>query len=57
MLRAEEEEAMPAFLLFEGAVESSPDTLWWLWLLVAGGFIVAIIYLVGRITPGGPWVR
>ena len=48
---------MPALILFEGAVESGPDPLWWLWLLIAGGFIAVIVYLVGRIKPGGPWVR
>jgi hypothetical protein len=31
------------------------DPIWWLWLLVALGFLGAIVYLVSRIGPGGPW--
>ena len=33
------------------------DTLWWLWLLIAASFLGIIVYLVGRIGPGGPWAR
>ena len=35
----------------------SADQLWWLWLLIAAGLLGIIVYLVGRIGPGGPWVR
>ncbi len=36
---------------------AGPVPLWWLWLLIAALFLVIIAYLVGRIGPGGPWVR
>ena len=36
---------------------AGPDPLWWLWLLIAAGFLGIIVYLVGRIGPGGPWMR
>lgn len=34
---------------------AGPVPLWWLWLLVAIGFIALIIWLIRRINPGGPW--
>jgi len=43
----------------EGDALAGPasDPLWWLWLLVAVAFIVAIAWLVQRLGPGGPWFR
>lgn len=48
---------MSALLLLGGEAESGADPLWWLWLLVAIGFLFVIAYIVGRIKPGGPWMR
>ena len=47
---------MPASVLFlqNATEESGPVALPWLWILIAAGFIVAIIYLAKRIGPGGP---
>jgi hypothetical protein len=44
-------------LLFQDLPAEGPVPLWWLWLLIAAGFLGIIVYLVGRIGPGGPWVR
>jgi hypothetical protein len=52
-----EKRPMPALMLLHDAVGGDANTFWWFWLLVAGGFIVLIAYLVGRIGPRGPWVR
>jgi hypothetical protein len=43
-------------LFLQQPIEGAPVDLWWLWLLVAGLFIGVIVYLVGRIGPGGPWM-
>lgn len=48
---------MVATYLFLQEIESGPVPLWWLWLLIAGGFIAVIVYLVSRIGPSGPWMR
>jgi hypothetical protein len=36
---------------------SGPVPMWWVWLLAAIAMLVIIVYLVGRIGPGGPWAR
>lgn len=47
---------MPAAPLFlQDTTEVGPVALPWLWILIAVLFTGAIIYLVKRIGPGGPW--
>jgi hypothetical protein len=43
--------------LFAQTVEGGPFPYWWLLLVVSIGFLVAIVYLVKRIGPGGPWMN
>lgn len=33
------------------------DELWWFWLLLAIAFIAVIIWILRRISIGGPWMR
>jgi hypothetical protein len=44
-------------LLLQVLPSEGPPPFWWFWLLVAAAFLGIIVYLVGRIGPGGPWVR
>lgn len=47
---------MAAFAFYQDAVEGGPVGLWWLWILIAVLFLVAIAYVVSRMGgPGGPW--
>jgi hypothetical protein len=48
---------MIALLVLQESPIAEPVPLWWLWLLIAALFLGIIVYLVGRIGPGGPWVR
>ena len=42
-------------LLQDSMVEGEPIQLWWVWILIAALFLGLIVYLLGRIKPGGPW--
>jgi hypothetical protein len=43
-----------AGLYLEGSV-TGPPALDWLLIPIAVAAVVVIIYLIGRIGPGGPW--
>ncbi len=48
---------MDPLLLLQDVQIEGPVPFWWLWLLIAAAFLGIIVYLVGRISPGGPWIR
>jgi hypothetical protein len=48
---------MAGVLMLQQTTQVGPVPLWWFWLLIAVLLLGGIVYLVGRIGPGGPWMR
>jgi hypothetical protein len=55
--RGSKEHGVSLLFLFQQLPVEGPVPLWWLWMLIAAGFLGIIVYLVSRIGPGGPWIR